>query len=150
MKNQLNFTQGFTGIWFIYFIRYIILFSYIIPIRSATMYVLYYCKCTYICVYCIIHTDVCVLCMALQCVLLKSACEPGHGEDGVLVDDPARQSHPWHCGPYQHYPWGAGQSRISAHRQDWHSHTEWDGGQYINVYNIYIYEAERYTDTREF
>ena len=25
--------QGFTGVWFIYFIRYIILFSYIIPIR---------------------------------------------------------------------------------------------------------------------
>lgn len=26
-------TQGFTGLWFVYLIRYVILFSYIIPIR---------------------------------------------------------------------------------------------------------------------
>ena len=29
----LSFLQGFSGPWFVYLIRYIILFSYIIPIR---------------------------------------------------------------------------------------------------------------------
>ena len=67
----LSFLQGFSGPWFVYLIRYIILFSYIIPIRWVA------------------HTYPShILTPSHPHTLTQPSCEPGHGEGSVLMDDP--------------------------------------------------------------
>ena len=76
-----SFLQGFSGPWFVYLIRYIILFSYIIPIRWAA------------CIHpshSLTSSHPHTLTPSYPHTFTQPSCEPGHGEGGVLMDDPER------------------------------------------------------------
>ena len=55
--------------------------------------------------------------------------QPGHGQDGVRLDDHEGREHPGHRGPDQHHPRGAGAAGLPAHRQDryWEHWEHWSG-----------------------
>ena len=50
--------------------------------------------------------------------LWQFACEPGHGQGCLRVDDHERWEHSRHRGPDQHHPGGTGAPGVPADRQD--------------------------------
>ena len=80
-------SQGFSGQWYVYLVRYVILFSYIIPIRWGVCYMsMYTCTCTFVHTCTVTHSTCASYTVCHVCVY-----------SGIIIHTSAHQNHCLHA-----------------------------------------------------